>query len=285
MKYGIYNAYWTHEWSADYESSLDAAKAASVFAANGDLDEAGFYSGAWANTPIPVILVGTTSGTGSEMTRVAVLTDSRGRKHSIKHDLLSPALSFGDSRGKEIGMPMDKLRRVVIGTAIFTVAPALAIVISVISLSKKLGIPLPWMRLSVVGAITYETPAAANALSAMGLEWADIMELTATQYVTVAAVMTMGIMVGIWLVPVVGKRLISGMINLEKRDKKWGEIFSAALFLGMISAFLGYVFDSEASTLSAATLRRSERFPFRLLSFCRQQYHSQRPWEDSCCCG
>ena len=146
-------------------------------------------------------------------------------------------------RGKEIGMPMDKLRRVVIGTAIFTVAPALAIVISVISLSKKLGIPLPWMRLSVVGAITYETPAAANALSAMGLEWADILELTATQYVTVAAVMTMGVMVGIWLVPVVGKRLISGMINLEKRDKKWGEIFSAALFLGMISAFLGYVFD------------------------------------------
>ena len=122
-------------------------------------------------------------------------------------------------RGKEIGMPMDKLRRVVIGTAIFTVAPALAIVISVISLSKKLGIPLPWMRLSVVGAITYETPAAANALSAMGLEWADILELTATQYVTVAAVMTMGIMVGIWLVPVVGKRLISGMINLEKRDR------------------------------------------------------------------
>ena len=146
-------------------------------------------------------------------------------------------------RAKEIGMPMDKLKRVAVGTAIFTVAPALAIVISVISLSKKLGIPLPWMRLSVVGAITYETPAAANALSAMGLEWAEITNLTATQYVTVAAVMTMGIMVGIWLVPVVGKRLIGGMINLEKRDKKWGEIFSAALFLGMISAFLGYVFD------------------------------------------
>ena len=73
-------------------------------------------------------------------------------------------------RGREIGMPMDKLRRIAIGTAVFTAAPALAIVISVISLSKKLGIPLPWMRLSVVGAITYETPAAANALSAMGLE-------------------------------------------------------------------------------------------------------------------
>lgn len=145
--------------------------------------------------------------------------------------------------GREIGMPMDKLRRIAIGTAVFTIAPALAIVISVISLSKKLGVPLPWMRLSVVGAITYETPAAANALSAMGLEWAELTQLSATQYVTVAAVMTMGIMVGIWLVPVVGKKLIGGMIRLEKRDQKWGEILSASLFLGMISAFLGYVFD------------------------------------------
>ena len=156
-------------------------------------------------------------------------------------------------RGKEIGMPMDKLKRIAIGTAIFTIAPALAIVISVISLSKKLGVPLPWMRLSVVGAITYETPAAANALSAMGLEWAKLTELTASQYVTVASVMTMGIMVGIWLVPVVGKKLIGGMINLEKRDKKWGEIFSASLVLGMISAFLGYVFSDFSAVFRGET--------------------------------
>lgn len=153
-------------------------------------------------------------------------------------------------RGKEIGMPMDKLRRIVIGTAVFTIAPATAIVISVISLSKKLGIPLPWMRLSVVGAITYETPAAANALSAMGLEWAKVTALTATQYVTVAAVMTMGIMTGIWLVPLVGRKIQNGMLTLEKRDRKWGEIFSASLFLGMISAFLGYVFCDFSSVFA-----------------------------------
>ena len=156
-------------------------------------------------------------------------------------------------RGREIGMPMDKLRRIAIGTAVFTVAPAMAIVLSVISLSKKLGIPLPWMRLSVVGAITYETPAAANALSAMGLEWASLTDLTASQYITVASVMTMGVMVGIWMVPLVGKKLISGMINLEKRDKKWGEIFSASLFLGMISAFLGYIFSDFSTVFQGET--------------------------------
>ena len=145
-------------------------------------------------------------------------------------------------QGKRIGMPMEKLRRIVIGTAVFTIAPATAIVISVISLSKKLGIPLPWMRLSVVGAITYETPAAANALSAMGLKWEELTSLTAQQFVTVASVMTMGIMVGIWLVPLVCRKLQNGMITLENRDKKWSDIFQASLFMGMISAFLGYVF-------------------------------------------
>ena len=151
-------------------------------------------------------------------------------------------------QGKKIGMAPAKLKRVAISAAVFTIAPATAIVISVITLAKKLGIPLPWMRLSVVGAITYETPAAVNALSAMGMEWAKVESLTATQYVTVAAVMTVGIMVGIWLVPLVGEKLQKGIIKLEHRDKKWSDIFSASLFLGMISAFLGYVF-ADFSTI------------------------------------
>ena len=79
-------------------SAMDAAKAAAVFAANPELDEAGFYSGQWQHKPLPVLLVGTTSGTGSEVTKVSVLTDSRHRKHSIKDDRLFAVASFGDSR-------------------------------------------------------------------------------------------------------------------------------------------------------------------------------------------
>ena len=30
---------------------------------------------------------------------------------------------------------------------------------------------------------------------------------------------------------------------VESRDKKWSEILTASMFIGMISAFLGYVFD------------------------------------------
>ena len=37
------------------------------------------------------------------------------------------------------------------------------------------------------------------------------------------------------------------MIKMENRDKKWGDIFSASMFIGMISAFLGYVFCDFSS--------------------------------------
>ena len=145
-------------------------------------------------------------------------------------------------RGLAIGMSKDKLKRVAITAGVFTVAPAVAIVISVITLAKDLGVPLPWLRLSVVGSLSYETIAATNAESAMGLTFGQVSSLTASQYVTIASVMTVSIMVGIWLVPVVGKKLQNGMISLENRDKKWSDIFSSSMFIGMISAFVGYVF-------------------------------------------
>jgi len=156
-------------------------------------------------------------------------------------------------RGIEIGMERDKLRRIASTAAVFTVAPAVAIVISVITLAKDLGLPLPWLRLSVVGSLSYETIAATNAESAMGLTFGQVSALTATQYVTIASVMTLSIMVGIWLVPLIGKKLQNGMISLENRDKKWGNIFSASMFIGMISAFVGYVFCDFGTVFSGNT--------------------------------
>ncbi len=153
-------------------------------------------------------------------------------------------------RGLAIGMAADKLKRIARTAAVFTIAPAVAIVISVITLAKDLGVPLPWLRLSVVGSLSYETIAASNAESAMGLVFGQVSALTAQQYVTIAWVMTISIMVGIWLVPLVGKKLQTGMINMENRDKKWGDIFSASMFIGMISAFLGYVFCDFATVFS-----------------------------------
>jgi len=145
-------------------------------------------------------------------------------------------------RSRELGMDQTRIKKTIKTAAVFTVAPAVSIVISVIALSKSLGLPLPWLRLSVVGSLSYEAIAAENAVSAMGLSLGKIDALTAQQYVNVTLVMTISILVGIWLVPVIGRKLLGGMSSLSKRDAKWAEIFQNAMFIGMISAFLGFVF-------------------------------------------
>ena len=145
-------------------------------------------------------------------------------------------------QSKAIGMDQTKIRKTIKTAAIFTIAPAVSIVISVIALSKSLGLPLPWLRLSVVGSMSYETIAANNALSAMGQSLGSEVPLNAQQYVNILLVMTISIMVGIWLVPAIGKKLQNGMTNLSNRDAKWADIFQNSLFIGMISAFLGFVF-------------------------------------------
>ena len=145
-------------------------------------------------------------------------------------------------RSKQIGMDQNKIKKTIQTAAVFTIAPAVSIVISVITLSKSLGLPLPWLRLSVVGSLSYEAIAASNAVSAMGLTLGKIESLTAQQFVNITLVMTISILLGIWLVPAIGKKLLSGMSSLENRDKKWAEIFQNAMFIGMIAAFLGFVF-------------------------------------------
>ena len=145
-------------------------------------------------------------------------------------------------RSRQLGMDQTKIKKTIKTAAIFTIAPAVSIVISVIALAKSLGLPLPWLRLSVVGSLSYETIAAGNAVSAMGLTLGKISSLTASQYVTIVLVMTISIMVGIWLVPAIGKKLLGGMKSLSNKDAKWADVLQNAMFIGMIAAFLGFVF-------------------------------------------
>lgn len=157
------------------------------------------------------------------------------------------------NRAKEIGMDTKKLRRIIISASVFTIAPAVAIVVSVIALSKDLGLALPWLRLSVVGSMSYETIAASNALSGMGLEFGKVANLTAEQFVTITLVMTISIMVGIWLVPVLCKRMKTGLVNMKNKDAKWLDIFQSAMFIGMISAFVGFVFCDFSGVFKGET--------------------------------
>lgn len=144
-------------------------------------------------------------------------------------------------RAKELGITKATVKSTVTSSAVFTVAPAVAILVSVVALSKSLGIALPWLRLSVIGSMSYETIASNNTLNAAGVA-AGTTITDPSLYVSVLWVMTLSIAAGLVLVPFVTKKIQGGMNKIGMKDKKWGELLNTAMFLGMISAFLGYVF-------------------------------------------
>lgn len=80
-------------------SALDASKAVAIYASNPGLAPFDIYKRVYDNAPLPVALVGTTAGTGSEVTGVSVLTnDETGIKKSISGPDCYAKVSFLDPK-------------------------------------------------------------------------------------------------------------------------------------------------------------------------------------------
>ena len=108
---------------------------------------------------------------------------------------------------------------------------------------------MPWLRLSVIGAITYELPAATSTASALGVSLSETVA-DPKVYTAIAWVMTLGIFPGLIWVPLFIKKIQSGLMKIKNKDSRWGDILMTSLFLGMISAFLGMVFSDIRSGLA-----------------------------------
>ncbi len=80
-------------------SPLDASKAVAICAENPDFDIEGLYNRKIPSKALPLILIGTTSGTGSEVTGVSVLTNDKTlMKKSISGVDCYAAVSFLDPK-------------------------------------------------------------------------------------------------------------------------------------------------------------------------------------------
>lgn len=129
-------------------SALDGAKAAAVYATNPTFSFKDIYAAAVRNRALPLILIGTTAGTGSEVGRVAVLTDGEtGRKKSIAYEDCNPALTFADPRYTG-SMPYS----VTVSTALDALAHAVEGYFSpkctdIPALFAEKGIPMLWKEL------------------------------------------------------------------------------------------------------------------------------------------
>ncbi len=145
-------------------------------------------------------------------------------------------------RAKAINIQKSLVWKTITSTAIFTIAPAFSILLGVVTLSQFIGLPLPWIRLSVIGAITYELPAATSTAKALDISLSQMIT-DPKIYTAIAWVMTLGILPSILLTPILIKKIQGGVIKIQTKDSAWGNIFMTSLFMGMISAFSGMVFS------------------------------------------
>ena len=144
-------------------------------------------------------------------------------------------------RGRALGMPVSTLRDTVTSSALFTIAPSIAIATTVLALSNALGLALPWIRMSVIGSFTYETTAASAAAEGLGIPGGIATPITdPVSFTTIAWVMTIGSVFPLILLPIVLKKVQSkiGKAVEKKGNAAWTDLISAAAFIGLIAAFV-----------------------------------------------
>lgn len=146
--------------------------------------------------------------------------------------------------GLRLGMERAVLKKAVVSSATFTLLPAFSILLGVVALSGTLGIPLPWLRLSVIGNLQYEVNVAEIAAKSIGLSGLKITELTPQAYVTIALVMTCGILGGA-LLTLFTLKAYTKKLNGNKAQKpgeskaSFGDWAMIAMFVGMCAAYIG----------------------------------------------
>ncbi len=97
--------------------------------------------------------------------------------------------------GLKLNIDKKILRKAIISSASFTLIPSVSILLGVIALGGSLGIPISWLRLSVIGNLPYETIVAKIASEGVGASL-NPSALNMNYLVTILLVMTIGIIWG-----------------------------------------------------------------------------------------
>ncbi len=150
--------------------------------------------------------------------------------------------------GLAIGMDKTRMRRAVTASATFAVLPSVGILLGVVALSGSLGTPLSWLRLSVIGALHYETQVAEAAAEAVGLPGLSASAMTPTAFTTIALLMGVCIMWGMVFSLLFNKRYL-GRLRKPREGKGggFGDTAMTAMFIGLVSAYLGSYLGSFVS--------------------------------------
>jgi len=132
--------------------------------------------------------------------------------------------------GEAIGMPRKDMILALRTGIISALVPSIAILVGVIVLIPRLGVPFPWMRLSVIGSVMYELYAAGIAASEMGLD--GIAGFTGEAYALAVWTMSMGFIFCLIFVAFFTPKMKQIKDRLAGGDEGWMTVMNTAALFG-----------------------------------------------------
>jgi len=147
--------------------------------------------------------------------------------------------------GVKIGMEKSVLNKTITSSLIFSILPSVSILVGVFALAGSLGIQLPWLRLSVVGALHYEVTAANVAIQATTGSGVSLGDATITPqiFATIAFIMTIAILGGIVTVLLFYHKIDKGVKKVTTKNPKIGNVVFASMFIGLICSYISLAFS------------------------------------------
>lgn len=140
--------------------------------------------------------------------------------------------------GKRIGLTGKRMLQGLRSGMVAAIIPSIPIVIALIAMAGSLGIPFPWIRLSVIGSAPYELLAAGIGARSMGVVELGGKGYTQFVFANSVWVMTIGAMWSGLMVFFFNKMLKKTYKKIEKKDPNWMKIITSAAFFGIICLFL-----------------------------------------------
>lgn len=150
-------------------------------------------------------------------------------------------------RAKVIGMDSKKIKETIKNSAIFSIVPSIPIVIGVGIMMQYLGLAIPWIRLTVIGALQYELIAmdqAQNALNEMGGTYT-----TETMIATAVVIMTLSILSGPIFNAIFYKKYQGKLADLQEKNSRLMNTITGALLGGLLAGMLSAILVGGAFTV------------------------------------
>ena len=140
-------------------------------------------------------------------------------------------------RAKKIGMDMSKIKKTIVSSAVFSIVPSIPIVVGIGIMMSGLGLAIPWIRLTVIGALQYELAAYDQANKAL-------VDTGVSQEVIVATavtVMTLSILAGPLFNAIAYKKYQNKLADLQQKNGKLMNTITGALLGGLLAGIMSSI--------------------------------------------